>query len=214
MPPQRLGAALQRTRIVSRGPKPVGVLKALGVPVHLMIPEPNTWKEVVDAIAQLQVRRIAIQEYGRPNPELNQALQAMGATVTPFAFYRWELPDDLGPMRQAVRRLAAGDFDIALFTSSIQLDHLLETARDLGLEREVRSALAERVVIASIGPVMTSALIAQGWQPDIIPKHPKMWSLVRAASQDATRILAAKRSINVSEPRAQARGQRTSQTAD
>src|SRR5512133_3779496 len=41
MPVERLAEALRRVTIVSRGPKPVAVLKGLGVPIHLIIPEPN-----------------------------------------------------------------------------------------------------------------------------------------------------------------------------
>src|SRR5262249_33960428 len=51
MPLDRLSAALRRVTIVSRGPKPVGVLKSLEVPIHIIIPEPNTWKEIVEIIA-------------------------------------------------------------------------------------------------------------------------------------------------------------------
>jgi uroporphyrinogen-III synthase len=194
MPLERLAEALRRVTIVSRGPKPVGVLKALGVPIHLMIPEPNTWREIVDAVSGRPERRIAVQEYGRPNLEMNRSLQALGAAVSAIALYRWELPDDLGPLQDAARRLAAREFDVVLFTSSIQLDHLLEVARGLELETEVRDALSADIVIASIGPVMTDALAGQGLQPDIVPKHPKMWSLVRAAADEAPRVLAAKRS--------------------
>jgi uroporphyrinogen-III synthase len=99
MPVDRLSAALRRVTIVSRGPKPVGVLRGLDVPIHLMIPEPNTWREIVDAVAARPERRIAIQEYGRPNHEMNQALMALGATVSPVALYRWELPDYLAPLQ-------------------------------------------------------------------------------------------------------------------
>jgi uroporphyrinogen-III synthase len=193
MPVDRLAAALRRVTIVSRGPKPVGVLKALEVPIHIIIPEPNTWKEIVEAVAARTERRIAVQEYGRPNTEMNRALETLGATVTPIALYRWELPDDLEPLREAARRLAAGQVDVALFTSSIQLDHLMEIAASLGIEAEVRRALAEDVVIASIGPVMTGALTAAGYPPDVIPKRPKMWSLVKAASEEAATALAGKR---------------------
>ena len=135
----------------------------------------------------------------RLNQEMNLALEAMGATVTPFALYRWELPDDLEPLREAARRLAARDCDLVLFTSSIQLDHLLEVARELGLEVPVRRTLSEDVAIASIGPVMTSALAASGLPADIVPKHPKMWSLVKAAGEEAAAVLAAKRSPVVRE---------------
>jgi uroporphyrinogen-III synthase len=159
-----------------------------------MIPEPNTWKEIVDAVAQRPERRIAVQEYGRPNLEMNAALEALGAAVFPIALYRWELPDDLEPLREAARRLAARECDVILFTSSIQLDHLLEIANALGLEPAVRKALAEDVAIASIGPVMTAALTKNGLPPDIIPKHPKMWSLIKAATDESTAVLESKRS--------------------
>jgi uroporphyrinogen-III synthase len=195
MPGDRLAAALRRVTIVSRGPKPVGVLRGLGVPIHLMIPEPNTWREIVDAVASRPERRIAVQEYGRPNHEMNQALMSLGASVSPVALYRWELPDDLAPLQEAVRGLASRQFDVVLFTSSIQLDHLLEVARGLQLEGAVRHALSADIVIASIGPVMTSALLAHSWPPDIVPRHPKMWALVKAAAEASAGVLTAKRSV-------------------
>src|SRR5262245_43426400 len=45
MPLERFAAALRRAIIVSRGPKPIPALRALSVPVAVVIPEPNTWKE-------------------------------------------------------------------------------------------------------------------------------------------------------------------------
>jgi len=71
----RLGAALGRVTIVSRGPKPLQVLRALGARAQVVVPEPNTWKEIVDAVAARPERRIAVQEYGRPNLEMNAALE-------------------------------------------------------------------------------------------------------------------------------------------
>jgi uroporphyrinogen-III synthase len=193
MPPERLGAALQRATIVSRGPKPVGILRALGVPVQVMIPEPNTWKEIVQAVAERPERRIAVQEYGRPNLEMNAALENLGARVTAVSLYRWELPDDLEPLRRAARHLASGQVDVVLFTSSIQLDHLLAVASELGIEDQVKQVLARHVVIASVGPVMTASLEAAGLHPAIVPKHPKMASLVKAAADRAKHELHLKR---------------------
>ncbi len=185
---ERLGAALRRATIVSRGPKPVGVLRMLGVPVQVMIPEPNTWKEIVAAVEPRAERSIAVQEYGRANLEMNAALERNGARVSPIVLYRWELPEDMQPLRQAVHSLAAGLFDVVIFTSSIQLDHLLQVARELHLEAQVRRALND-VVIASVGPVMTAALEAEGLQPAIVPKHPKMASLIIATAEEAPGLL-------------------------
>jgi uroporphyrinogen-III synthase len=37
-------AALQRIKIVARGPKPVAALREIGVTPSLSVPEPNTWR--------------------------------------------------------------------------------------------------------------------------------------------------------------------------
>ena len=193
MPVERLAAALRRVSIMSRGPKPVPLLRAMNVPVHVVVPEPNTWKEIVAAVMVRPERRIAVQEYGRPNLEMNAALERLGAQVTPIAIYRWELPDDREPLREAARRLAARTIDVVIFTSSIQLDHLFEIARELGIETQVLEALRDDVAIASVGPVMTATLEAYGIPADIIPNHPKMGPLVKAASESAAAVLCSRR---------------------
>src|SRR5215469_4727536 len=179
MPLERLAVALRKVTIISRGPKPVPLLRAMDVPVHVVVPEPNTWKEIVEVIAARPERRIAVQEYGRPNLEMNAALERLGARVTPIAIYRWELPDDREPLREAARRLVGRRFDVVIFTSSIQLDHLLAVARELGIEGDVLGALRDDVAVASVGPVMTATLESYGLAADIIPNHPKMGPLVK-----------------------------------
>jgi uroporphyrinogen-III synthase len=191
----RLAEGLRNTFIVSRGPKPVPILRELGARAQIVVPEPNTWKEVVAAIASRPERRIAVQEYGRPNPEMTAALEALGATVTPFAIYRWDLPADIGPLQAATRRMAERDFDVVLFTSSIQLDHLFQVARNLGIEPDVRNALKYDVAVASVGPIMTEALEEAGLPIDIVPQHPKMAALVKAASELAASAIERKRKL-------------------
>jgi uroporphyrinogen-III synthase len=188
-----LAEGLRNTFIVSRGPKPVPILREFGARAQIVVPEPNTWKEVVDAVASRPERRVAVQEYGRPNNEMKAALEALGAHVTPVAIYRWDLPPDLGPLREAARRLAALEIDVVLFTSSIQLDHLFQIAGELGIAAEVRTALTRYSAVASVGPIMTEALEAACLPADIIPIHPKMAGLVKAASDLAADALAKKR---------------------
>jgi uroporphyrinogen-III synthase len=124
---------------------------------------------------------------------MNAALERLGAKVTCVTIYRWELPDDLAPLHEAARRLAARECDVVLFTSSIQLDHLLDVSRVMGIEAAVQSALREDVAIASVGPVMTATIEGYGLKADIVPNHPKMAALVRAASDSAAEVLARKR---------------------
>jgi uroporphyrinogen-III synthase len=189
----RLGAALRSVTVVSRGPKPLPILRELGARADIVVPEPNTWKEIVAELAQRPERRIALQEYGRPNLEMNAALAQLGAHVTPVVVYRWELPADIEPLREAARRLAARQVDVVLFTSSIQLDHLMMIAETLDLQLAVLSCLQEFAAIASVGPVMTASLVAARIPVEIVPVHPKMAALVKAASDMAASILAEKR---------------------
>lgn len=191
----RLSGALRRLAIVSRGPKPLPILRELGARADVVVPEPNTWREIVDAVALRPERRIVVQEYGRPNLEMTAALEQLGAHVTPMVVYRWELPEDVEPLRAAARRLAERQFDVVLFTSSIQLDHLMTIANGLGLQTRAFTALREFTAIASVGPVMTATLEAAGLPVDIVPVHPKMAALVKAASDMASAILAQKRTI-------------------
>ena len=193
VPAQRLSDALAKTTLVSRGPKPLPILRDLGLRAEVVIPEPNTWKEIVQAVAPRKERRIAVQEYGRPNLEMNHALENLGASVTPIVLYRWELPGDIEPLRAAARRLAARQFDVVLFTSSIQLDHLLHIAAELGLEADVTKALREYSAIASVGPVMTAALESAGFPAEMVPVHPKMAALVKVASETAHSVIQQKR---------------------
>ncbi len=189
----KLSEGLRRVCIVSRGPKPVPILREFGTRAAIVVPEPNTWKEVVDAVASRPERRVAVQEYGRPNDEMTCALRALGAHVETFAIYRWDLPPDIEPLREAARRLAAHEIDVVVFTSSIQLDHLFQIAREMGIDADVRSSLVEHTAIASVGPIMTDALQAANLPADIVPIHPKMAALVKAASELAADAIARKR---------------------
>ncbi|MDP9055038.1 MAG: uroporphyrinogen-III synthase [Acidobacteriota bacterium] len=194
---EMLAEGLRNTFIVSRGPKPVPLLREMGARAQIVVPEPNTWKEVVAAVAARKERRIAVQEYGKPNLEMTAALEELGAKVRPFAIYRWDMPPDRAPLREAARRLAGGEIDVVLFTSSIQLDHLFQIAVGLGLEEKVREALTHRTAIASVGPIMSEALEVAGLPVDISPLHPKMAGLVKAASDASAEVLSRKRRLNM-----------------
>jgi uroporphyrinogen-III synthase len=190
--------ALRRTKIVARGPKPVAALREVNVPVWLTAPEPNTWREVLTALDarkdELPVRgcRVAVQEYGVPNPELVAGIRERGATVTTVPVYRWALPEDLEPLRGACRAISQGGVDVALFTTATQVVHLLEVAGDMGLTAGVTEGL-NKLVVASVGPTTSEELRERGTVPDIEASHPKMGFLVREASERAAELLKAKR---------------------
>jgi uroporphyrinogen-III synthase len=105
--------------------------------------------------------------------------------------YQWDLPEDTEPLRSAARRLAAGELHVALFTTSIQIEHLLRVAAETGMEDRVLAAL-QRMVIASIGPTTSEALAEAGLRVDLEPSHPKMGFLVQETAQRAAEIVAAR----------------------
>ena len=196
-PRETLFAALARTTLIVRGPKPAAVLREWQLKFDHQVREPNTWRELLELLdSQVPVagRRIAIQEYGQPNPELYAGLQERQAQVTAVAVYRWDLPADTGPLEAAIRSTIAGEFDILMWTSSFQLTSVLTVAESLGLQAEWRAA-ARKCVIASIGPTATEHLIAEGLPPDLEPAHPKMGHLVREALETGAELLAKKRVV-------------------
>src|SRR5579862_413393 len=91
-PEGQFAAALRTLVVAARGPKPMAALREMNVPVAVTAPEPNTWRELVDALKGRTEQRIAVQEYGRSNPELLDALRARGAEVTTVRIYQWDLP--------------------------------------------------------------------------------------------------------------------------
>jgi len=191
-PPERFAEALRKIAVVARGPKPVAALREMNVPVTVMVPEPNTWREVLAATKDRPERKIAVQEYGRPSTELLDGLRARGAEVTPVRVYQWELPEDTRPLREAAERIAAEELDVALFTTSVQIDHLLRVAAEKGLEDYVRTALT-KMLVASVGPATTEALEDNGIHPDFEPSHPKMGFLVQETAERAEALIRAKR---------------------
>jgi uroporphyrinogen-III synthase len=188
-------AALGRVPLlVARGPKPAAVLRELGVVGFLTVPEPNTWREVaraLEASGPLAGRRVAVQEHGAPSQELYDLLTHAGAEVTPVQVYRWALPEDTTPLRRALHEIAEGPPGVALFTSRAQVEHAFAIAAEEGIEAAVRERLRAGVV-ASIGPVCTVALRAEGLTPDFEPEHPRMGHLVKTAAERAASILATK----------------------
>ncbi len=193
--------ALRGRRLVARGPKPMAALREVGLGAWALAPSPNTWREVISSIdaraedlALLAGMRVAVQEYGMPNPELITALELRGARVTPVPIYRWTLPEDVTPLRAGIRAILDDRVDVLLLTAGVQLVHLLRVAASMGVEDEVRRHL-HRLVIASIGPVASEEVRRQGLPIDLEPSHPKMGFLVKEVAERCGRLLEAKQCV-------------------
>jgi len=197
-PQERIVHALTQLLVVPRGPKPIAVLRELQVPIGAMVPEPNTWREVLQTLDQqpqgflLQGRRIAVQEYGVSNATFLDELRKRGAEVVRVPVYRWALPVDVAPLRQALRAIVEGGAQVVLFTNAMQVESVFQVAATENLGQQLRRAF-DGCVVGSVGPTCSEALAAHHVRVDIEPEHPKMGLLVHEAAQRASGLLGGNR---------------------
>jgi uroporphyrinogen decarboxylase len=193
---QFLGA-LSDVKTVVRGPKPLAVLKELGVTPTIVVPEPNTWRDLLATLdSKLPVANLVVglQEYGITNRSLVAGLEARGATVESIHVYDWALPEDCGPLESNIRRIVAGEIDVVMFTSANQVVNLLKLADEIGVLDELRAGF-RNMVVASIGPTTSDMLRNEELPVDMEPSHPKMGHLVTEAAERATDLLGSKRAL-------------------
>jgi uroporphyrinogen-III synthase len=191
-PAEKFVEALRTVTVIARGPKPVAVLREWQVPIAITAPEPNTWRDVLQAIdtqkLDLRDKQIAVQEYGVSNHELLQGLTRRGARVTRVPVYQWALPEDTAPLHAAVDALIANQIDVALFTTGVQVQHLFQIAERAGKKDEL-AAQMRQVVNASIGPTTSEVLRGHGLAVDMEASHPKMGFLVREAAEQSASLV-------------------------
>ena len=193
-PRQKIVEAISKTTVIARGPKPVKALRDLGVPVTIAVPEPNTWREILDELDEnprgftLQGSRVAVQEYGVPNQPFLWELKQRGVEALRVPVYRWTLPEDTAPLLDALDAILEGRARVVMFTNARQIDHVLQVATENGLNTALLDALA-RCVVCSIGPTCSEVLLARGIAADLEPEHSKMGPLVQEAARRAPELL-------------------------
>lgn len=196
-PLSELVESLKKIFVVARGPKPLAALKKLGLEPNIVVPEPNTWVEVVSTLDEyrpVKNMRVAIQEYGVSNPELLEALKQRGGQLFPVPIYRWALPEDTGPLKQAIGDVLDGKIDVMLVTNAAQIDHVMQLVELEGRTERFREA-CRKLIVASIGPTASERLRHYNLPIDFEPSHGKMGILVKEVSEKVHALLSAKREV-------------------
>ena len=207
-PRAELVDGLSKLTLVCRGPKPSGALKPFGLRPTFNVPEPNTWREILhklDTQAPVAGKRVWIQEYGTKNLELIHALSTRGAEVRSVHVYSWALPEDTAPLKAAILKIVRGQAHVAVFTTALQIEHLLLVAQEIAMAPAVRRALANDLVVASVGPITSEALERHGIGTDITPGHPKLGHLILAVARRARGLVNDKRERNLQSSSSSAR---------
>ncbi|MCW2591428.1 MAG: Uroporphyrinogen synthase [Mycobacterium sp.] len=179
-----LTTALGTARIVSRGPKATGALRAAGLPEEWS-PDSESSREVLHYLLEGGIAglRIAVQLHGAtadwdPFPEFLDELRAAGAEVVPIRVYRWRPAPRDGAFDQLVVGIAERKFDAVSFTSAPAVAAMLMRAVELGVEDKVLSALRTDVHAMCVGPVTARPLVRLG-VPTSAPERMRLGALAR-----------------------------------
>lgn len=174
-------SALRDITVVCRGPKPSVVLRRNEIPIAASAVEPYTTNELLEALAPFAVQgvNVGVVQYGERNAFLTEGLHKRGALVTEVCLYEWLLPADISGLQGLIREILADHVDAIVFTSQIQARHLLLIAQEMGVADELKQAMNNRTIVASVGPTCTAILQQLGVMPHVEPEHPKMGHLMR-----------------------------------
>lgn len=176
--------ALSQARVVSRGPKATGALRAAGLPEEWS-PDSESSREVLRYLLEHGVggQRIAVQLHGAtdewdPFPEFLDELRNAGAQVVPIRVYRWRPVPTGGAFDQLVTGIAEQQFDAVSFTSAPAVAATLMRAREMGIEDQVINALRTNVHAMCVGPVTARPLVRLG-VPTSAPERMRLGALAR-----------------------------------
>lgn len=176
-------AALGTATLLTRGPKARGATRAVGL-AEQWSPESESSAEVLDHLLELGVSgsRVAVQLHGDPQPGLIDALDDAGAEVVRVPVYRWEPPDDPGPLDHLLDTTLDGAVSALTFTSAPAVAGLLRRATERGVEQRLLERLRRQVLAACVGPVTAQPLVARE-VPTLQPERARTGALVRTLSE-------------------------------
>lgn len=183
---------LSAARVISRGPKATGELRAAGLREEWS-PDSESSLEVLDYLLRSGVsgKRIAVQLHGAtddwdPFPEFVGGLRSAGAEVVPIRVYRWKPTPLGGEFDQLVAGIARRQFDAVSFTSAPAAAAVLERGRQLGIEEQLLAALRNDVHAMCVGPVTSRPLTRKGI-PTSAPERMRLGALARHIAEELPR---------------------------
>lgn len=121
---ENLGSALGSARLLARGPKAKGAIRAADLREEWS-PASESSAEVLEHLLAEGVsgKRIAVQLHGattewEPIPDFCQVLREAGAEVIAVPVYRWEPPEDPTLLDRMIDAIASAGIDAVSFTSA------------------------------------------------------------------------------------------------
>lgn len=184
--------ALRSARIVARGPKAVGALRAAGLPEEWS-PESESSAAILGYLKSgLSGCRMAVQLHGDtgewdPVPDLLDRFRHAGAEVLPIRVYRWRTVRAGGEFDQLTTQIAQRLFDAVSFTSAAAVMATFTRAAELGISGAVLDALRSDVQAMCVGPVTARPLATLGI-PTSCPPRMRLGALARHIVDELPRL--------------------------
>ncbi len=178
----QLSAVLGQARILARGPKARGAIRAAGL-VEDWAAVSETTEEVVDYLLADGVtgRRVALQLHGNTDQDLITRLVDAGAEVQQVPVYRWGPSPDPASVQRAIEATCLRAVDAVVFTSAPGSQAFLDAARAAGRLDDVVAALRADVVAAAVGLITAGPLTDLGLEV-LIPDRFRLGALVRSVA--------------------------------
>jgi uroporphyrinogen III methyltransferase/synthase len=168
-----------RSRLAAIGPGTAAALSRSGLSVDL-VPQEFVAESLLEALSARVMRgaRVLLPRAEGAREVIVDGLQSLGARVDELTLYRAEVPRD--PDAEGLRRLRAGEVDVATFASSSSVRNLVEM-----LDGDV--APLRGILIAAIGPVTAQAVRDAGLEPAVLASEYTIEGLVASLVSHVSR---------------------------
>ncbi|BAH54676.1 uroporphyrinogen-III synthase [Rhodococcus opacus] len=189
---EELGRALASSRLLARGPKAKGAIRAADLREEWS-PASESSAEVLDHLLGegVEGKRIAVQLHGattewEPVADFCEVLRCAGADVIAVPVYRWTPLEDQAPMDRMIELIASGGLDAVSFTSAPAVASLLTRAKETGMIEMVLHSFRHRVLAACVGPV-TAGPLRELEVPTTMPARSRLGALARHIADELPR---------------------------
>lgn len=184
-----LSDALRQGRIIARGPKVTGAIRAAELREEWS-PVSESSAEVIEHLLTEGVdgMRIAVQLHGErtewePGADLCETLRGAGADVVAVPVYRWTPPDDPAPLDRMIDRIVDRSIDAITFTSAPAVASMLMRAKETGAIEAMLTGFRTTVTAMCVGPV-TAAPLTELDVPVTMPTRARLGSLARHIAEE------------------------------
>ena len=165
-------AAVGKACKFARGPKPVRALREIGLEAQVLTETPTS-EGIAEMLSRQDIKghRVGLQLYpDKDHSKLIAAITSRGAHVETVLPYIYDPQAADTNIVTAIDEMANHRVDAIALTSSGQVRRLLDVAKAHGCEDRLRKGLGD-TPIASVGPVVSDELKANGLHTDIYPAN-------------------------------------------